>query len=226
MAFNINQFSAEISAKGTARQSNFDVLFQLPSVLVNPGNKPQLRAFSSITNGIDYSLNLRCESIDFPGRSLQAIDGHRQLGFGTPVNVPYTASHLEVTATFLLSREFEEKEVFERWQDLIVGDYRRLNPNSQQTKFNSGYYDDIIKPCIMLIRQYDEMGVKMYEMELQEVYPRTINPITGNWAAGSEMHKLSVSFNYRHFVVKTEPIGFAEVERQTQQITAAEQLLT
>lgn len=226
MAFNIDQFNAEIAAKGTARQSNFDVVIQLPNKLLNTGNNPQLQAFAAIGGGgIGYSLNLRCESIDFPSRSIQAIDGYKPTGFGTPINVPYSPSHLEVSAVFICSRELEEKEVFERWQDLIVGDYRRLNPNSQQKKFNIGYYDDVIKPCIMLIRQYDDVGQKMYEMELQEIYPRTINPLSASWTSGSDIHKLSVTFSYRHFVVKTEPIGFAEAERQAQQLTAGNNIL-
>ena len=214
MAFNINQFSAEISAKGTARQSNFDFYITLPQGLLNQTSNPQLEAFAAIGGGgIGYSLSLRCESVDFPGRGIQAIDGHRQMGFGTPVNIPYAPVHLEINATFLCSRELEEKEIFERWQDLMVGDYRRESPLNLQNQFNPGYYDEIVKPCMIRLRQYDDLGAVMYEIELREVFPRTVNPLQANWASGSEMHRLSVGFNYRHHIIKTEPVGVKEAER-------------
>lgn len=220
MAFNINQFNAEIASKGTARQSNFDFYITLPNDLLNSAGNPQLQAHAAMGGGgIGYSLSLRCEQIDFPGRGIQAIDGHRQMGFGTPVNIPYAPVHLDIQATFLCSRELEEKEIFERWQDLILGDYRRLNPVEEIDKFNPGYYDDVVKPCIIRIRQFDDLGAVMYEIELREVYPRTINPLQANWGSGSEMHRLSVTFNYRHHIIKTEPVGIKESERVIQSMS-------
>ncbi len=214
MAFNINQFNAEIASKGTAFQSNFDFYITLPNKLLNTGDNKQLEAHASMGGGgIGYSLSLRCEQIDFPGRGIQAIDGHRQMGFGTPINIPYAPLHLDISATFLCTRELEEKEIFERWQDLIVGEYRRM-PSGDDIKnqFNPGYYDDVVKPCMIRLRQFDQLGAVMYEIELREVYPRTINPLQANWSS-SDVHKLSVTFNYRHHVIKTEPIGIKESER-------------
>ena len=225
MAFNIDQFNAEISSKGTARQSNFDFYITLPNDLLNSTGNPQLQAHAAMGGGgIGYSLSLRCESFDFPGRGLQAIDGHRSMGFETPVNIPYAPVHLEVNGTFICSRELEEKEIFERWQDLIVGDYRRVSPQDTMNQFNPGYYDEVVKPCMIRLRQFDDLGAVMYEIELREVYPRTINPLQASWANGAEVHKLNVSFNYRHHIIKTEPIGIKESERVFESMAAAENL--
>ena len=100
-----------------------------------------------------------------------------------------------------------------------MGDYRRVSPQDTMNQFNPGYYDEVVKPCMIRLRQFDDLGAVMYEIELREVYPRTVNPLQASWANGSEVHKLSVSFNYRHHIIKTEPIGIKESERVIKELS-------
>lgn len=199
MAFRIQEFMSDVSRRGLAKQSNFEVIFSLPSNILGTASISNLSALTSLRTSSD--LSLRCESIDFPGRGIQAVDSYRKSGFGVPINVPIAGIHLEVTATFLCTDSFYEKEIFETWQDLLVGDYRK-NPSSTVNQFNPGYYDDYIKPCQMQISQYKETGEKTYEIELRELWPRTINPLQGSWSGGDQVHRLNVSFNYRYHVIK------------------------
>lgn len=182
MAFNVQEFKSSFNRQSFAKQNNFDVLFTLPLGLIEDSR----------------SLSLRCETIEFPGRAMTAIDTYRGRGYDISVNVPYGGIHMELGATFICSEDLREKEIFEEWQDKIIGNYRQGNNITQRTQFNPGYYDDWIKPCSMEIRQYNEAGDKTYEVQLIEIFPRTINPLSSSWAS-NEFHKLQVLFNYRYY---------------------------
>ena len=84
MAFNINQFNADIASKGVSKESDFEVKIYFPQSL----------------GGLDPDLTQRAQQAVIPGRSAQSIDDARDV-VGPPRKIAYTAIYLPVTITFL-----------------------------------------------------------------------------------------------------------------------------
>ena len=65
-----------------------------------------------------HSLSMRCETIDSPGRNLLTIDNRI---YGNAYKIPYGHSNPDITASFLLSSNMQEKIFFDSWMEFVVG---------------------------------------------------------------------------------------------------------
>lgn len=180
MSFSIENFKAVIGQYGTARQSHFDV-HVFPPANISQGNA-----------NLD-GLSFRCQAVSLPGRALQTID-HRT--YGPIQKIPYDSLFTDVAATFILSEDYDEKLLFEEWQDLAVGKYRN-EAGYNATMFDVGYYSDFIGTVD--INRYDEAGSLTYVCTLNEAYPIMVSDINNSWDGGNELQTVDVTFAYRTF---------------------------
>ena len=181
MAFNINQFNADIASKGVSKESDFEVKIYFPQSL----------------GGLDSDLTLRAEQAVIPGRSAQSIDDARDV-VGPPRKIGYTAIYLPVTITFLCDEELRIKEKMEKWMDIITGNHR-VAPRSLftgTTPFNPGYYSDYIG-TIEIVKM-NQTGTRAITTRLLEAYPLSIALLNLSWESSS-LHKLQVEFQYRYY---------------------------
>lgn len=187
MTFNINRFSAEVNNSGLAIGGHFEVRVTRPRGLTLQG------PFNNIVESV--GLAARIDSIDLPGRTIATIDNYYDVGIRR--DIPYGAIYPDISFSIICSEDFREKEFFEKWQDLMVGNHR--NNNTDGKHYNVGYYDDY-KSTVEIVR-YRPQGQPTYEIKLNEAYPKIVNPTSMNWSDTDAM-KLTVSLSYRYFTIE------------------------
>ena len=198
MSFKPENFAAKLNKSGVARASHFDVAIVLPNSLQGlTGGRPVTNVVKEVRKNLNDDpivgpddLTLRCDSVDFPGRSIQTSDYNTDYG---PIRrIGHRSIYGDVTATFVLSEDLREKLLFETWQDLVVGTHRTGGEH-----YAINYYDDYVSPDIT-ITQYDTAGQPRYKAQLIEAWPYIVNTLQGSWAS-DQVHHVTVSFAYRFY---------------------------
>ena len=180
MPFNVKEMLGSISRQGVSRASDYRVNIQFPGEAA--------RTFGS---GIS-DLSFRAESLELPGRSIQAVT-YRD--YGAPREIGYSTAYQPISITFLCSRDLRERALFTNWQDMVIGDHRKVN-FADGKSFNVGYYREYVAD--MEILKYDERGEKMFTVKIVEAYPRTVNAMPLSYGS-DELLRVTVQFQYRYF---------------------------
>lgn len=173
MALNIQRFMSNMSQKPPAKSSHFDVII-------------------TAKIGGNSDLTLRAENVSLPGRAVSTTDF---FDVGPTRKMGYSAVYLESAISFILSDDYNEKEYFDKWTDVIVGSHR-VQRNPGGNRFNAGYYDDY-KGTVEILN-YSESGGPTYRTKLIEAWPSVISPIQLDWGS-SDFAKLNVTFTYRYY---------------------------
>lgn len=170
--FDINEFRANIDKQGTFNSSHFEVLITHP--------------------GLDLKeTRYRCQGIELPGRTLQTLELKTA---GPPRKIAYDSIFTEVTANIICSKNLEEKELFENWQNKAVGEYRNLQSNNQDM-FSLGFFDDYIGTVTIFV--YDATKKLERQYVLEEAYPINVSSLQLSWT-NNEVTILPVTFTYTH----------------------------
>lgn len=169
MAGSIADFKASFTSD-LARPNRFDVEIPIPLGLV-----PYL--------GTSRRLNLRCEAAELPGRSI-ATTAMRI--YGPEEKFPYQSTYNDVTLTFIVGDDMQEKLFFDAWMEWI-------NPS---LTFNMKYKGDYSVP--LRVNQYDLDNKISYSIDMVDAFPVAINAMDLNWSTDG-YHKLSVTFAYTYW---------------------------
>ena len=220
MAFNVNQFQAEMTKNGIAKTSDFEVeitgapvsgdvlepsQLSLGSILSNP--------VGTVTNAVgDFlgnlfgmgtggarSMTFRIDTVTFPQRSVTRID---YKDYGPAYNIGGFPNYVNVDFSVILSPDLREREFFMQWQDRIVGNHRTNGAN-----FDIGYYNDYILKQGFSIYQLNPNGQRTYRIDLIDCYPEQIQSIQGNWAS-TDVQKQNITMGFRYFKEERLPISF------------------
>jgi len=178
------------SGDGYARPSRYEIFIQPPNGVAGEG-RSELRNIWALVmnqNSADDTVrrtSLRCSQVSFPGRTL---DTQQDTNIYGPVrNIVQGFSFAELQAQFQLSTDLREKTFFETWQRIA------FNPQT----FDVGYYNSYIGG--MQIWQLDENDRRKYGVELVECFPKSIEPVTLDYAAANQIETFGVSFAYRYW---------------------------
>lgn len=142
MPFNLKEFTSEMHKSGIARPSYFMMMVNLPAALIQ-----QFPDFGK-------TITFRVESAQLPTR---IIVSHDQRYYGPIRRVPYGFLTQDLTFTVILSEDYREREIFLRWQDLLVGNSRTRKDGFGESRagmFDSGYYNDGVKSASVELRTY------------------------------------------------------------------------
>ena len=173
MALNIQRFMSNLSQNPPAKSSHFEV-------------------YITSKIGGKSDLTLRAENVSLPGRTVATTDF---FDVGPTRKMGYSAVYLESAISFILSDDYNEKEYFDKWTDVIVGPHRtKRSPGGD--RFNAGYYDDY--KGTVEIWNYDENSLATYRTKLIEAWPMVISPVQLDWGS-SDFAKLNVTFAYRYY---------------------------
>ena len=183
-ASNINNFKSSFKTD-VARPSRFDISLPIPLTLI-----PYL--------SIARNLKFRCESTEFPSRTFATAD--QKFG-ATPIEkTPYHSQYNDITMTFVVSDNMDEKIFFEYWMEYINPTYL----------FDFRYKSDYI--TTMQVNQYNIRGDLIYSINLIEAYPVSINQLDLDWSTDG-YHKLSVTFAYTYWVNNSiEQVGSSLIQ--------------
>lgn len=166
MAGSIADFKASFS-KELARPSKFDVNIPIPLGMI------PYRSTSRM-------LTMRCENAELPGRTIATTS---MKIYGVEEKFPYMSSYNDLSLTFIVSDDMQEKLFFDAWLNWI-------NPN---TSYNIKYKQDY--SVALRINQYDVQNKVSYSVDLVDAYPIAVNGLDLNWSAEG-YHKLTVTFAY------------------------------
>src|SRR5210317_136395 len=175
---------------------------------------------AKLSNAIKTNLQLRmdifCSNVSIPGKTI--TDDVNETYYGPKRAMAKSVQYDEVTLEFYTSINYEERLFFEAWQNSIV------DPISH----NVGYYDDYATPCMITItpltktfmaalsnftpsgdpgrdRQElrkslgDTSGFSSYQVQMYEVWPKTIAATPLSYDATNQFVKTSVTFTYRNY---------------------------
>jgi len=188
----------------------------LPARDVGARHKRSAALSQAIKNSMKYRMDLFCSNVSLPGKTI--TDDVNETYYGPKRAIAKNVSFEEITLEYYTSINYDERMYFEAWQNSIV------DPISH----NVGYYDDYAKDCMITItpltktfmaalsnftptgdpgrdRQQirqslgDTSGYSSYQVQMYEVWPKTIASTPLSYDAVNQIVKTSVTFTYRNY---------------------------
>lgn len=189
MAFNIQDFISNLDGNNQISKSDlFDVFIQLPT---------------QVSQGTGYGmqqLSLQCEVSELPGRDITLIE-YRHYAFIK--RIPHMNQYGHTTFTFICTGNLIEKQLFDRWLDLMVPVDTGL-VNYPLDDNNNSLYESQIG-----INQYDVAGNLIYTINLIDAIPTSVTSMALDWN-NDQVHRLSVTFAYPKWTSNQTVYGAAQ----------------
>jgi len=141
-SFSVNRFNSEIQNTGVFRPYHF-------LVIMTPPTNPYIQELFDVR-----SMSLRVESTALPMRAIRTID---QQYYGPMRRIPYKYDSMPLRMSVILSETTKERELFSRWQDMLVGRSRTQNEvQNKSLGFDSHYYKEAAQGCSIQILAFAE----------------------------------------------------------------------
>ena len=170
---------------------------------------------AAIKKNLQLRMDLFCSNVSLPDKTI--TDDTNETYYGPKRAFAKNVQFNEITLEFYTSINYEERLFFEAWQNSII------DPISH----NVGYYDDYATPCMITItpltktftaalanftptgdqgrdRQQlrqslgDSSGFSSYQVQMYEVWPKTIAAMPLSYDSQNQIVKTSVTFTYRN----------------------------
>ena len=175
---------------GYAKPSRYEVTLHPPSGAGGKSGGSDTNIMSILmpqktSEGTTRRTSLRCESISFPGRTLDTTSDVNLYGPLKDVVTGYTYG--DITGVFQCSTDMRERTFFETWQ--------RLSFDNRTFAFE--YYDKYVGS--LDIHQLDENNNKTFGVKLIECFPTTVAEQQLSYQPATDVQKVSVTFKYRYF---------------------------
>ena len=173
--FSLDRFRAQIlDGNGLARNNRFEVEIGVPT-----GMRSRSRNYGEL-------VSLYVEQANIPGLNISAKPFKI---FGPTYQRPITSEYggEGISLTFHMDQYMKIRNFFEDWMHIIV------DPDT----FTVGYQEEYIST--IKIKQLDEQDTVVYEIELQEAFPRNMNLMDLNNSSTNQTHRLNVLFAYRYW---------------------------
>jgi hypothetical protein len=171
--FTLENFRAEVLARGMAKPNRFEVVVIAPRC-VNKTSNVRL-------------VSMMAENCQLP---MSRINTSQQRIFGPPTQHPHFAEYggESMSVQFYLDREMTVKTFFDDWINGVV------DPVA-----NTAYYQDNYLSTGMTIAQLDEQDQNMYKVKFIDLYPIAVNPVQLDHNQGNTVSRLNVTFTYRRW---------------------------
>jgi len=173
--FKLDNFAASIANTGIARPNRFEAEIFFPA------------AVESVYEGSGKAVSVRVKSLTLPGRNISTVTNDTIYGPTHELAAGLTYAD-EITFTFILSGDLNEKKRFDRWQHWIY---------SPRT-YNMNFYEEYIST--INIYQLNENDERVYGCQIREVFPKSVNPIEYTNETASAQLDLQVAFAFKEWV--------------------------
>lgn len=185
MTFNVNDFRSSFK-NDPAVLNKFRVTVLGPVRLIG--------AADSRIAGMGRELQLRARSAELPNKIIATYD---QKDHGPTSSIAYDATYPEVNVEFLLTENFNEKNFFTLWSEIIVDNEN--DDNSGVTDGSGGtnyveYYENYTGT--VKIDVFSSNGAAIHTTILEDAFPLAIQTIPMSWDA-TDVAVLSVQFKYK-----------------------------
>ena len=171
---NITDFQGALGKFGLQSPNKFLVEIKFPMTVI---------VGKEVENIDEKIVPLYCESASIAGRSLlSTVD--RQ--YGRNREIVYNApTYAPITLSFYCSEGLKEKQLFDRWNELIV---------DSSTGYDVAYYKDYVRK--MKVKTLDRTGEISHVMTYHECYPKTISAVELNHNTTNATARLTVEMQY------------------------------
>jgi len=185
---NQNEIAAILSRDGISRPNRYEVALYPPQRLSGLSNRFDGMMSEALGDGTVKTTGLKCETIAFPGQSLNTKEDTNIYG---PIRkIVSGVSYGDISATFQCDSNMREKLYFETWQSLAY------NPDT----FAVGYYRNYVGSIdIAAISDAEGSPLKPYGVKLIEAFPVSIIEQGLSYQNGGTYQTLTVNFAYRHW---------------------------
>jgi hypothetical protein len=187
MAFNINEFSAQMNKRGLAKNNMFLVTITVPN------------SMGFLNSEIpSKELQFLCKSSSLPSLDIATQDVRMQ-GWGKIEKRPSDFTKNNLNLIFMVDSEFATLRFFHRWMQGIVN-WNELNgENSEDPQGKLPYEFEYKKNYTAMIQidvYSDNLSNLKYTYRFSGAFPVTIGNIELAWENASEIMTLAVSFAY------------------------------
>lgn len=163
-------------------------------------NGPDLSQFGFSKNRAWEIFTTCAESVDLPEKAFETIP--YQLNSLPVLNLPILANYgNSLNITFRVQRDYAQRDIFLKWQELIYPTLKTLNPNyikeSNILEANTGlnYYETYAKKYDITVTCLNNQGQTTMLTKFYGVYPVMVQAMTYDWA-NSDYVKQNVTFSY------------------------------
>ena len=170
----VAHFSSRISKYGLASPNRFRVMFtSLPSAVTSVGDIKHLA--------------MMCDQVTIAGRTVQSV---MNIEYGIRREVAYNGpTYNPVTMSFLCTSDMIEKNMLDKWNDMIV---------SASKGFNVAYYDDYVGE--MNVAVLDRHGGTIrYQINYHKIWPKTVTSIDLNHATQNATMRVTAEMTYENW---------------------------
>lgn len=191
MAFNINQFKAELDKRGGAAMPS---LFEV--IIIPISNGPaEINSDTRLDTGM---FSFFCSSVNIPGININTAayiaSGALTTSFPTQViNQP-------INSVFMVDSDHQVMNFFYNWMQKIIN-HGASNPNAfnevdGMLPYELGYKDEYATD--ILIRHYstESFDNKYYEIQLHNAFPITAGDLNLAWENNNSFLTMPVAFSY------------------------------
>ena len=169
----LQRFTSELSRQDVARPNRFVAMISPPG-------------------GSNNSVNLMCESAEFPGQNIRTTPD--TLRYGPQREIGHAAMYAQsMNLTFICLSGMPERTFFENWQGKVFN----------KSSWEANYYSDYIGT--IALHQLDRKDNQRFSIYVQEAYPKTIAAQTFNQGSNNAYQTLSVNFTFRSYDSSNSP---------------------
>ena len=191
----MDEMQAALGQNGISRPNRYEVTLLPPAVNNISSNKFTGIMGEALGDGTVRATGLKCESISFPGRSLNTTDEVNI--YGPNRKIVTGVSFGDISATFQCDETMREKLYFEAWQSLSH------NPDT----FTVGYYHNYVgRVEIKALSEGAKLGETSstgeditYGVRLIEAFPVSILEQGLSYQNGATYQTITVNFAYRYW---------------------------
>ena len=200
MAFNINQFKANIQDFGYLKTNQYEVYIQPPKVLF--GNALNQNGNATAVKNVTDMQVFRIDQIRAPGISLASADVSRY-GVGPTQKQPFNAQYSEISFSVLCD---EKAKIWQYWYNWLVaifgfnGTEGALFAQAQQFPSYLSEYKENYSTIVQIV-MYDQYKNLVQRINLYEAFPTALREVPLAWGQTGEMIKINVNMSYTEYTI-------------------------
>jgi hypothetical protein len=196
MAFNINDFSAQVNKHGLAQTNLFLVRIVPPPGFtgIADGNADEDNA---VELNLARELEFFCRSVTLPELDAQTTDYQKQ-SFGAITRRPQSIQFPILPTVFMVDSNFAILKFFHRWMQKIVNYDTSSGPISEvdgMLPHEMGYKIDYATTIEIIVYSFQSESIT-YTYKMSGAYPIQVGNITEAWESQGEIMTLPVGFTY------------------------------
>jgi hypothetical protein len=202
MSFNINQFQAQVSRRGLAKNNLFLTRISLPNSL----------------NYLEENISTReltflCKSAAIPGMNINFSE-YQPSGFGLHEKRPTDIRYGDLSLIFMVDSQFATMKFFKKWMQSIINynTYDGYLQTDRQGKlpYHFAYKEEYAATVEILVYSGHDAS-SAYHYKFGNAFPIGIGSLDQSWENQGDIMTLPVGFAFDKF--KTDSVELGQVRQ-------------